>query len=128
MLIFHLSWICAESVSPSSTKSSNAWRHSSLTEAGWRFLNFSTVDENNFSKFDETMLLFFGAVDDYSKEWKTKINLAYTSLGNYLVEQKFWVLQQMDHINWFLFDYIINSKRSWFRYSLYSKKYCSFLF
>ena len=64
-------------------------------------LNFSTVDENNFSRFDETMLLLFGAVDDYSREWKTKINLAYTSLGHYLVEQKFWVLQPMDHINLF---------------------------
>ena len=44
LLIFHLWWNCADSATSISTKSSNASRHSSLTEAAGEFLNFLSFD------------------------------------------------------------------------------------
>ena len=50
LLIFHLWWNCADSATSISTKSSNASRHSSLTEAAGEFLNFlsfAAVDDDD---------------------------------------------------------------------------------
>ena len=52
LLIFHLFKNCADSAIPISTKSSNAWRHSSLTEAAGEFLNFLSFHEDAAALFD----------------------------------------------------------------------------